>query len=335
MRLFVGGFPRTATKEDIEKLFKQFGAAEEDIVLPRDRRTRRRKGFAYVEIADPERARAAIAVFEGFIVEGKPLTVCAAEDRPPKRGRHRGFAAIGFLTAAMLCGSIAQADVAATDVALTLNPLFGSHQSFNDRTTPPPVPVPLLEVRHRFGPFEIVAAGLPPIASAKSDDPIQGRTSTRLTIFDGTFRVWDPLRRFSVGIGETLYNQGTHYVDPVEIAGTGETQYSRIAGAHYEIGYHSPYHHGSVEATLSYAPTMLGTQFTIYDVGTHLRRADPEHADQVDGAVRWVHAVNAHNDILLGVRYINYTARYAEINSTLADRNCGILPVFGFRTRLR
>jgi len=334
MRLFVGGLPRTATKEDIEKLFRQFGASEDDIVLPRDRRTRRRKGFAYVEIADPERARAAIAIFEGFIVEGKPLTVCAASDRPPKRGRQRAFAGLAFLAAAALSCTAAQADVATTDFAITLNPLFGSHQSFNDKTSPPPVPVPLLELRHRFGPMEIVASGLPPIASVRSDDAIQGHTSTQLTIFDGTLRVWDPLHRFSAGIGETIYNQGTHYSDAVEIVGTGETQYSRIAGAHYELGYRSPYHHGSIEATISYAPVMLGTQFTIYDVGTNLRRADPESADQIDTAVRWIHALNAHNEIMLGVRYVNYTARYSEINGTLADRNSGILPVFGFRTKL-
>jgi len=334
MRLFVGGLPRTATKEDIGKLFRQFGAGEDDIVLPRDRRTRRRKGFAYVEIADPERARAAIAVFEGFVVEGKPLTVCAAADRPPKRGRKYAFTAIGFLAAAALTCGVAQADVATTDAALTLNPIFGSHQSFNDKTVPPPVPVPLLEIRHRSGPFEIIATGLPPIASASSDDAIQGHTSTRLTIFDGTVRVWDPLRRFSVGIGETLYNQGTHYADAVEVAGTGDTQFSRIAGAHYEVGYRSPYQHGSLEATIAYAPVMLGTQFTIYDNPTVMRRVDPERADQIDTAVRWVHAVSKHGEILLGVRYINYTSRYAEPNGTLADRNCGVLPVFGYRTKL-
>jgi hypothetical protein len=79
---------------------------------------------------------------------------------------------------------------------------------------------------------------------------------------------------------------------------------------------------------------MLGTQFTIYDVGTNPRRADPESADQIDTAVRWIHAVNSHTEIMLGVRYINYTARYAEINGTLADRNSGILPVFGYRIKL-
>ena len=87
MRLFVGGLPREATKEDVVRLFRQFGATEETVVLPRDRRTRRRKGFAYIDLPDAERVKAAVATFAGFIIEGKELTVCAAEDRPPRRRR--------------------------------------------------------------------------------------------------------------------------------------------------------------------------------------------------------------------------------------------------------
>lgn len=87
MRVFVGGLPRTATKEDVVRLFRQFGATEDGVVLPRDRRTRRRKGVAYIEVPDAERAQAAIAVFAGFEIEGKALTVCLAEDRPLKRRR--------------------------------------------------------------------------------------------------------------------------------------------------------------------------------------------------------------------------------------------------------
>jgi len=87
MRIFVGGLPRTATKEDVVLLFRQFGATEEGVVLPRDRKTHRRKGFAYVDIPDAADAERAIAVFAGFEVEGKPLTVCAAENRPLRRRR--------------------------------------------------------------------------------------------------------------------------------------------------------------------------------------------------------------------------------------------------------
>ena len=89
MRIFVGGLPHSATKDDIVRLFRQFGAGEANVVLPRDRRTRRRKGIAYVEIADPLRARAAIDAFAGFAIGDKALTVCAADDRPIKVKRPR------------------------------------------------------------------------------------------------------------------------------------------------------------------------------------------------------------------------------------------------------
>ena len=81
IRIFVGGLPQTASKGDVCKLFKRFGAREEGVVLPRDRRTRRKKGVAYVEIESIGAAEAAIAMFNGFEILGKTLTVCLAEDR--------------------------------------------------------------------------------------------------------------------------------------------------------------------------------------------------------------------------------------------------------------
>jgi len=88
MRLFVGGLPRNATKEDVVRLFRQFGVDDEGVVLPRDRKTHRRKGFAYVDVPDAANAERAITIFAGFEVEGKPLTVCAAENRPQRRRRY-------------------------------------------------------------------------------------------------------------------------------------------------------------------------------------------------------------------------------------------------------
>lgn len=89
IRLFVGGLPAAATKQEVFKLFRRFGAREEAVVLPRDRRTRRKKGFAYVELESIGAAEAAIAMFHGFEIAGKPLTVTMAEDRPAARGRAR------------------------------------------------------------------------------------------------------------------------------------------------------------------------------------------------------------------------------------------------------
>lgn len=89
IRLFVAGYPREATKDDLLRLFRQFGVNEEGVTFPRDRRSRRKKGYAYVNVADDRSAQAAIAAFNLFEVDGKPLTVIRAEDRPLKRPRRR------------------------------------------------------------------------------------------------------------------------------------------------------------------------------------------------------------------------------------------------------
>jgi RNA recognition motif-containing protein len=89
IRLFVGGLPATATRDDVFKLFRQFGAREETIALPRDRRTHRKKGVAFVELESTGAAEAAIAMFHGFEISGKSLTVCLAAERPAKPMRSR------------------------------------------------------------------------------------------------------------------------------------------------------------------------------------------------------------------------------------------------------
>jgi RNA recognition motif-containing protein len=89
IRLFVAGYPREATKDDLLQLFRQFGAGEEDVTFPRDRRSRRKKGYAYVNVADDRAAEAAIKAFNLFEIAGKQLTVIRAADRPLKKNRRR------------------------------------------------------------------------------------------------------------------------------------------------------------------------------------------------------------------------------------------------------
>jgi RNA recognition motif-containing protein len=88
-RLFVAGYPREATKDDLLQLFRQYGAGQEDVTFPRDRRSRRKKGYAYVNVADDRSAAAAIRAFHLFEIDGKALTVMRADERPPKRPRKR------------------------------------------------------------------------------------------------------------------------------------------------------------------------------------------------------------------------------------------------------
>ncbi|HZZ66193.1 MAG TPA: RNA-binding protein [Candidatus Baltobacteraceae bacterium] len=87
IRLFVAGYPRDAAKADLVTLFRQYGTQEADVTFPRDRRSRRKKGYAYVNVADEKAADAAISAFHGFEIDGKALTVVRAADRPLKRPR--------------------------------------------------------------------------------------------------------------------------------------------------------------------------------------------------------------------------------------------------------
>lgn len=88
VRLFVGNC-REASKDDIYALFKQFGATQEGITFPRDRRSRRKKGFAYVMVADERAAEAAIKTLHLFDIGGIQLSVVRAEERAKRQPRRR------------------------------------------------------------------------------------------------------------------------------------------------------------------------------------------------------------------------------------------------------
>jgi hypothetical protein len=226
------------------------------------------------------------------------------------------------------------ADPSSTRIGITINPTFGVHESFNDTVHVPPVPAPLLELSHRFDRFELFVTGLPPTVAIPYSDQIQGDTWLRLTIFDGTLRIFDNRRVWAIGIGETIYNQTTHYAVADFYPNTGQQQYSRVVGMHVELYARYPFRAGSIEASLRYAPTLLGTQVSTYESSPTLTRYDPERGEQVDASLRYIHAVGTHSEAILGVRYVNYTAHYDVPSRPLSDRNAGIIPSFGYRWRL-
>ena len=59
--------------------------------LPADRETGRPRGFAFVQFANETEAAEAIRLFHDREVDGRKLTVNAAEDRPPRRDGPRSF----------------------------------------------------------------------------------------------------------------------------------------------------------------------------------------------------------------------------------------------------
>jgi RNA recognition motif-containing protein len=78
--IFVGNLPFRAEQEDVVELFTRFG----DVVncsLPLERDTGRKRGFAFVEMADDETESRAIDGLQGTELMGRPLRINKAEPR--------------------------------------------------------------------------------------------------------------------------------------------------------------------------------------------------------------------------------------------------------------
>jgi nucleolin len=78
------------TADSLTQLLSEAGNVME-VYLPADRETGRPRGFAFVQFATEGEAAEAIRLFHDREVEGRKLTVNAAEDRPPRREGPRPF----------------------------------------------------------------------------------------------------------------------------------------------------------------------------------------------------------------------------------------------------
>jgi RNA recognition motif-containing protein len=87
VRLLVRGIARGVSSVEIAELFAPYGVDPERIALPRDRRTRRRKGIAYVMVANARLAAEAIKALNDTVLQDKTITIEAAAERPPRRPR--------------------------------------------------------------------------------------------------------------------------------------------------------------------------------------------------------------------------------------------------------
>ena len=87
MSIFVGNLPFRAEQEDVIELFAQFGEVA-NCALPLERDTGRKRGFAFVEMADEAAEDSAIEALQGAELMGRPLRINKAEPRgsAPRRG---------------------------------------------------------------------------------------------------------------------------------------------------------------------------------------------------------------------------------------------------------
>ena len=80
MSIFVGNLPFRAEREDILELFTPFGEVM-NCSLPLERDTGRKRGFAFVEMADESIESNAIDGLQGTELMGRPLRINKAEPR--------------------------------------------------------------------------------------------------------------------------------------------------------------------------------------------------------------------------------------------------------------
>jgi RNA recognition motif-containing protein len=78
--IFVGNLPFRAEKEDVMELFASYGEVV-NCSLPLERDTGRKRGFAFVELADGESEDRAIDGLQGAELMGRPLRINKAEPR--------------------------------------------------------------------------------------------------------------------------------------------------------------------------------------------------------------------------------------------------------------
>ena len=88
-KLYVGNLSFRTTSEELRDAFAAVGTVESASVIE-DRDTGRSRGFAFVEMATPEEAAAAIEQFNGKDFGGRNLTVNEAKPRADRGGGGRG-----------------------------------------------------------------------------------------------------------------------------------------------------------------------------------------------------------------------------------------------------
>jgi RNA recognition motif-containing protein len=84
--IYVGNLSFNATEQDVRSLFERHGKVD-SVKLIMDRETGKPRGFGFVDM-DQTEAQAAIQALNGHQMNGRPLRVNEAQERPqrPRQG---------------------------------------------------------------------------------------------------------------------------------------------------------------------------------------------------------------------------------------------------------
>ncbi|WP_044250578.1 RNA recognition motif domain-containing protein, partial [Chondromyces apiculatus] len=84
-RLYVGNLPYSATKASLQAAFSSTGEVT-DVHIVMDRESGQSRGFGFVTMSTEQQAQEAIAQMNGAMLDGRPLRVNEAEERPQRSG---------------------------------------------------------------------------------------------------------------------------------------------------------------------------------------------------------------------------------------------------------
>ncbi len=85
MDIYVGNLPYSATDQDLQTLFSQYGKVTSARVVM-DRETGRAKGFGFVEMPERAEAEKAIQATNGVDLNGRALRVNESQPKPRTGG---------------------------------------------------------------------------------------------------------------------------------------------------------------------------------------------------------------------------------------------------------
>src|SRR6267378_2576185 len=88
-KLYVGNLAYTTSENELQTLFSAHGPVTE-VHVPFDRESGRPRGFAFVTMATPEAAEAAILALNGTAMGDRNLTVNEARPREERAGSYSG-----------------------------------------------------------------------------------------------------------------------------------------------------------------------------------------------------------------------------------------------------
>ncbi len=83
--IFVGNLSYQTTQDDLHNAFATYGGVDR-VNIVTDRETGQPRGFAFVEMSNPEEAQAAISYLNGAELHGRTLNVNEARPKPTGGG---------------------------------------------------------------------------------------------------------------------------------------------------------------------------------------------------------------------------------------------------------